>query len=154
MDLHCRSAVATLVERQTRFTMLVHLPGDHSAIIVRDGRLTTIKTLPERLAKTLSWYQRTELVQRRQITMATKMAMYFCDRHSPWQRASNENTNGLLRQYFPKGTDLSVHPPERFLEVATEINDRPRKTLGGIISAQAMQRRLSEPVKPIVATTG
>ena len=151
---NCRSAIATLVERQTRFTMLVHLPGDHSAITVRDGLLATIKTLPERLAKTLTWDQGTELAQHRQITMATKMAIYFCDPHSPWQRGSNENTNGLLRQYFPKGTDLSVHSPERLLEVATELNDRPRKTLGGITPAQAMRRLLSEPEKPIVATTG
>nr|WP_241993056.1 IS30 family transposase [Cryobacterium frigoriphilum] len=150
---NCRSAIATLVERQTRFTMLVHLPGDHSAITVRVGLLATIKTLPARLAKTLTWDQGTELAQHRQITMATKMAIYFCDPHSPWQRGSNENTNGLLRQYFPKGTDLSVHSPERLLEVATELNDRPRKTLGGITPAQAMQRLLSEPEKPIVATT-
>jgi len=151
---HCRSAIATLVERQTRFTMLVYLPGDHSAITVRDGLLATIKTLPERLAKTLTWDQGTELAQHRQITMATKMAIYFCDPHSPWQRGSNENTNGLLRQYFPKGTDLSAHSPERLLEVATELNNRPRKTLGGITPAQALQRLLSEPEKPIVATTG
>jgi len=85
--------------------------------------------------------------------MATKMAIYFCDPHSPGQRGTNENTNGLLRQYFPKGTDLSVHSPERLLEVATELNNRPRKTLGGITPAQATQRLLSEPEKPIVATT-
>jgi IS30 family transposase len=151
---HCRSAIATLVERQTRFTMLVHLPGDHGAITVRDGLLATIKTLPERLVKTLTWDQGTELAQHRQITMATKMAIYFCDPHSPWQRGTNENTNGLLRQYFPKGTDLSVHSAERLLEVATELNNRPRKTLGGSTPAQAMQRLLSEPEKPIVATTG
>lgn len=150
---NCRSAIATLVERQTRFTMLVHLPGDHGAITVRDGLLATIKTLPQHLAKTLTWDQGTELAKHRQITMATKMAIYFCDPHSPWQRGTNENTNGLLRQYFPKGTDLSVHSPERLLEVATELNERPRKTLGGITPAQAMQRLLSGPEKPIVATT-
>ena len=85
--------------------------------------------------------------------MATTMAIYFCDPHSPWQRGTSENTNGLLRQYFP-GIDLSVHSPERLLEVATELDNRPRKTLDGITPAQAMQRLLSEPEKPIVATTG
>jgi len=124
-----------------------------SAIAVRDGLLAAIKTLPEHLSKSLTWDQGTELAQHRQITMATTMAIYFCDPHSPWQRGSNENTNGLLRQYFPKGTDLSVHPPERLLEVAAELNDRPRKTLGGITPAQAMQRLLFDPESPVVATT-
>jgi len=85
--------------------------------------------------------------------MATKMAIYFCDPHSPWQRGSNENTNGLLRQYFPKGTDLSVHSPERLRVVAAELNDRPRKTLSGITPAQAMQRLMLDPESPVVATT-
>ncbi|XAS69455.1 IS30 family transposase [Micrococcaceae bacterium Sec5.7] len=150
---NCRSAIATLVERQTRFTMLVHLPDDHGAVAVRDGLLARIKTLPEHLCKSLTWDQGTELAQHRQITMATNMDIYFCDPHSPWQRGTNENTNGLLRQYFPKGTDLSVHSPERLLEVAAELNARPRKTLGGITPAQAMERLLFEPEKPAVATT-
>jgi IS30 family transposase len=151
---NCRSAIATLVERQTRFLMLVHLPGgNHGAIAVRDGLLAAIKTLPAHLAKTLTWDQGTELAQHRQITMATKMDIYFCDPHSPWQRGSNENTNGLLRQYFPKGTDLSVHPPGRLLQVANELNARPRKTLGWITPAQAMQRLLFDPEPPVVATT-
>ena len=85
--------------------------------------------------------------------MATKMDIYFCDPHSPWQRGSNENTNGLLRQYFLKGTDLNVHSPERLLEVATELNARPRKTLGGLTPAKAMQRLLFDPETSIVATT-
>ncbi len=150
---NCRSAIATLVERQTRFMMLVHLPDGHGAVVVRDGLLATIKTLPERLRKTLTWDQGTELAQHREITLATQMAIYFCDPHSPWQRGSNENTNGLLRQYSPKGTDLSVHSPERLLEVATELNDRPRKTLSGITPAEAMQRLLLDPESPVVATT-
>ena len=150
---NCRSAIATLVERQTRFTMLIHLPDGHGAIAVRDGLLAAIETLPEHLRRSLTWDQGTELAQHRQITMATRMAIYFCDPHSPWQRGSNENTNGLLRQYFPKGTDLSVHSPQRLLEVAAELNDRPRKTLGGIPPAQAMQRLLFDPGSPVVATT-
>jgi IS30 family transposase len=150
---NCRTAIATLVERQTRFTMLVHLPQGHGAIAVRDGLLAAIATLPQHLAKTLTWDQGTELAQHRQITMATKMDIYFCDPHSPWQRGSNENTNGLLRQYFRKGTDLSVHSPQRLLEVATELNERPRKTLGGITPAEAMQRLLLDPESPVVATT-
>ena len=149
---NCRSAIATLVERQTRFVMLVHLPNGHGAIAVRDGLLATIKTLPECLRKTLTWDQGTELAQHKQITLATKMAIYFCDPHSPWQRGSNENTNGLLRQYFPKGTDLSTHSPQRLLEVANELNDRPRKTLSGSTPAQAMQRLLFDPEEPSVAT--
>ncbi len=120
---------------------------------VRDGLLATIATLPQHLRKSLTWDQGTELTRHRQITLATKMDIYFCDPHSPWQRGSNENTNGLLRQYFPKGTDLSVHSPQRLLEVATELNARPRKTLGGITPAQAMQRLLCDPSEPIVVAT-
>jgi IS30 family transposase len=150
---NCRSAIATLVERQTRYVMLVHLPDDHSATAVRDGLLATIKTLPDHLRKSLTWDQGTELTRHAEITLATKMDIYVCDPHSPWQRGSNENTNGLLRQYFPKGTDLNVHSPARLLEVATELNARPRKTLGGITPAKAMQRLLFDPERPIVATT-
>jgi transposase, IS30 family len=150
---NCRSAIATLVERQTRYTMLVHLPQGHGAMAVRDGLEAAIKTLPEHLRKSLTWDQGTELAQHRQITLAAKMAIYFCDPHSPWQRGTNENTNGLLRQYFPKGTDLSVHSPERLLEVAAELNARPRKTLGRITPADALQRLLFDPEPPIVATT-
>jgi len=109
--------------------MLVHLPGDHGAVTVRDGLLAAVATLPAHLRKSLTWDQGTELAQHRQITLATKTDIYFCDPHSPWQRGSNENTNGLLRQYFPKGTDLSVHSPGRLFEVAAELNARPRKTV-------------------------
>ena len=150
---NCRSAIATLVERQTRYTMLVHLPEGHGALAVRDCLEAAIKTLPEHLRKSLTWDKGTELAQHRQITLATKMAIYFCDPHSPWQRGTNENTNGLLRQYFPKGTDLTIHSPERLLEVATELNARPRKALGRITPAEALQRLLFDPEPPIVATT-
>jgi len=149
---NCRSAIATPVERQSRYVMLVHLPDDHGAETVRDGLLAAIATLPHHLRKSLTWDQGTELAKHREITLATNMDIYFCDPHSPWQRGSNENTNGLLRQYFPKGTDLSVHTPERLLEVATELNARPRKTLAGNTPAQAMQRLLFEPETPVVAT--
>ncbi len=133
--------------------MLVHLPNDHGAIAVREGLVKTINALPEHLRKSLTWGQGTELAQHRRITLATKMDIYFCEPHSPWQRGTNENTNGLLRQYFPKGTDLSVHSPNRLLEVATELNDRPRRILGGRTPAQAMEQLLSEPEKPLGATT-
>jgi transposase, IS30 family len=108
---NCRSAIGTLVERQTRYVMLVHLPDDHSATAVRDGLLATIKTLPEHLRKSLTWDQGSELAKHAEITLATKMDIYFCDPHSPWQRGSNENTvNGLLRQYFPRApTFPSTH---------------------------------------------
>ncbi len=119
-----------------------------------------IRTLPEHLRKSLTWDQGTELAQHRQITLATKMAIYFCDRHSPWQGGTNENTVsieggsvGLLSQYSPKGTDLSIHSPQRLLAVATELNARPRKTLGRITPAEAMQRLLSDPEPQLVATT-
>ena len=150
---NCRSAIATLVERQSRYVMLVHLPDGHGATEVRDGLLNVIATLPQHLRKSLTWDQGTELARHAEITLATKMDIYFCDPHSPWQRGSNENTNGLLRQYFPKGTDLSVHSPQRLLEVAHELNSRPRKTLGFITPAEAMQRLILNPEQPIVATT-
>jgi transposase, IS30 family len=150
---HCRSAIGTLVERQTRFCLLVHLPDGHGAETVRDRLVATITTLPEQLRRSLTWDQGTELAQHQAITLATDMAIYFCDPHSPWQRGSNENTNGLLRQYFPKGTDLSVHSAVHLDAVAAELNGRPRQTLGFITPAEAMQRLLSDPEKPVVATT-
>ena len=124
-----RSAIATLVERTTRYVMLVHLPVDHSAESVRDGLIKTMTTLPEHLRRSLTWDQGAEMAKHRAFTLATDMDVYFCDPATPWQRGSNENTNGLLRQYFPKGTDLNTYGPEDLEPVAQELNARPRKTL-------------------------
>ena len=124
-----KTAIATLVERATRYTMLVHLPDGHAAEAVRDGLITTISTLPVHLRGSLTWDQGAEMARHQQFSMATNMSVYFCDPASPWQRGTNENTNGLLRQYFPKGTDLSVFGPEDLEHVAQQLNARPRKTL-------------------------
>jgi IS30 family transposase len=134
---NARSAIGTLVERTTRYVMLLHLPDGHSAVAVRDAMIPAIQSLPEHLRRSLTWDQGTELARHKDITMATDLAIYFCEPHKPWQRGSNENTNGLLRQYFPKSTDLSIHSPERLLAVAAELNARPRKTLAGRTPAQA-----------------
>ena len=124
-----KSAIGTLVERDTRYTMLLHLPDGHDAEQVRDALITAIGDLPAHLRGSLTWDQGAELARHKQITVATDMQVYFCDPASPWQRGSNENTNGLLRQYFTKGTDLSVHSPTDLEHVAQELNGRPRKTL-------------------------
>ena len=138
-----QSAIATLVERSSRYTMLVHLPGGHDAETVRDGLIKTISTLPAHLRGSLTWDQGCEMARHKQFTMATDMAVYFCDPHSPWQRGSNENTNGLLRQYFPKGTDLSAHTPEDLEHVAQQLNRRPRKTLGWDTPAERLRDLLT-----------
>ncbi|MBS1697896.1 MAG: IS30 family transposase [Actinobacteria bacterium] len=125
-----KTAIITLVERSTRYVMLGHLPGDHSAPAVRDVLQRLIGTLPEHLRGSLTWDQGAEMAEHKQFQIATGVPVYFCDPASPWQRGSNENTNGLLRQYFPKGTNLSVYGPEDLEHVAQQLNSRPRKTLG------------------------
>lgn len=125
-----KSAIATLVERTTRYTMLVHLPEDRTALTVSAALVRMMQTLPTQLRRSLTWDQGSEMGKHRAFTLATDIPVYFCDPASPWQRGSNENTNGLLRQYFPKGTDLSQHTAETLELVAHELNTRPRKTLG------------------------
>ena len=139
------SAIATLVERTTRYLMLVHLPGRHDAVSLRDGLVATISTLPEHLRGSLTWDQGAEMASHAAITAATGLDIYFCDPHSPWQRGSNENTNGLLRQYFPKGSDLSVHGPGILDNVAAELNNRPRKRHGWATPAERLDELLSNP---------
>jgi IS30 family transposase len=124
-----QSAIGTLVERTTRYVMLLHLPHDHTAESVRDALVTTMGTLPEHLRGSLTWDQGAEMAAHKSFKIATDIDVYFCDPASPWQRGTNENTNGLLRQYFPKGTDLTVYGPEDLEHVAQELNARPRKTL-------------------------
>lgn len=114
--------------------------------------IASIKTLPEALRRSLTWDQGTEMHQHDRIRVEAGIDIYFCDPHSPWQRGSNENTNGLLRQYFPKGTDLSVHSAEHLAEVAAELNERPRKRFDWDSPAQVLDRLLSPPTEPTVAT--
>lgn len=124
-----QSAIGTLVERSTRFTLLLHLPGRHDSEAVQDAIIKKMANLPAHLRNTLTWDQGSELALHKKISTSLDMDVYFCDPHSPWQRGTNENTNGLLRQYFPKGTDLSGYSEAYLDAVAEELNDRPRKTL-------------------------
>jgi IS30 family transposase len=137
------SAIVTLVERSTRYVLLGYLPGGHTAEEVRDVLVPLIQTLPSHLRGSLTWDQGCEMAAHKQFTLATGVPVYFCDPHSPWQRGSNENTNGLLRQYFPKSTDLSVHSPEDLEHVAQRLNGRPRKTLGWKTPAERLRDLLT-----------
>jgi IS30 family transposase len=125
-----KSAVGTLVERSTRFVLLLHLPEDHGAASVEAAMRKAINKLPDELARSITWDQGKEMASHVSFTVATGIPIYFCDPHSPWQRGSNENTNGLLRQYMPKSTDLSVHSAADLARFQRSLNGRPRKTLG------------------------
>ncbi|MGE2718085.1 IS30 family transposase [Mycolicibacterium litorale] len=145
------SAIGTLVERTTRFVMLLHLPDGHTAEAVQAAIIAKIVELPEHLRRSLTWDQGSEMSNHSAIAEAADIDIYFCDPHSPWQRGSNENTNGLLRQYFPKSTDLSLWGPGYLDQVAAELNGRPRKTLGWRTPSEALDDLLSNP--PAVAST-
>jgi IS30 family transposase len=133
-----RSAIGTLVERQTRYLMLVALPRGRTAEAVRTALAERILALPVELRRTLTWDRGTEMAEHVRFTVDTGVQVYFCDPHSPWQRGSNENTNGLVRQYFPKGTDLSLHSQAELDRVARELNARPRQTLGWMKPSEAL----------------
>jgi IS30 family transposase len=163
------SAIGPLVERTTRFTLLLHLPrmGDygqprvkngpalagHGAEAVRHAIASSIVLLPEQLRRSLTWDQGAEMAQHTRLRVDVGLPIYFCDPHSPWQRGTNENTNGLLRQYFPKGTDLSRHSREDLNAVAATLNGRPRKTLGWKTPAEALRDHLCSIEQHGVATT-
>ena len=164
------SAIGTLVERMTRFTVLLHLPpmaghgpgarakhgpalAGHGAVAVRDAITRTITTLPEQLRQSLTWDQGAEMAHHAHLRIDSGLRVYFCDPHSPWQRGTNENTNGLLRQYFPKGTDLRVHNANDLTAVARALNTRPRKTLGWRTPAEALEQVLRSAQTDRVATT-
>ena len=154
-----RSAIGTLVERSSRFTMLLHLPppadrtkpstkhgppvSGHGAEAVRDAITQQITALPEQLRRSLTWDQGAEMAEHAKLRIETGLPVYFCDPRSPWQRGSNENTNGLLRQYFPRGTDLARYSAEDLAAVAATLNSRPRKTLGWKTPAEALDEFLT-----------
>ena len=137
-----QSAIGTVVERTSRLTLLLHLPDGYGAAQVRNAIITAMADLPAQLRRSLTWDQGIEMAQHVKIKTATNMPVFFCDPHSPWQRGTNENTNGLLRQYFPKGTDLSLHTADDLAAVQAELNARPRKTLGFYTPAEVFARTL------------
>jgi transposase, IS30 family len=139
-----KSAIGTLVERTTRFTILLHLPDRHDADTVAAAMIAAMKDLPEHLRKSITWDRGSELAAYKDIQIALNTQLYFCDPHSPWQRGTNENTNRLLRHWFAKGTDLSVHTAEDLVRVAATLNRRPRPTLGLKTPAQALNELLKK----------
>jgi IS30 family transposase len=146
------SAIGTLVERTTGFVVLLHLPDDRTAATLAAAISAKVPEIPEILRRSLTWDQGKEMALHTAITEATGLPIYFCDPHSPWQRGSNENTNGLLRQYFPKGTDLSFYGPGWLDEVAAELNARPRKRHNWRTPAEELHRLLSDPSTFVAAT--
>ncbi|PPK63289.1 integrase-like protein [Actinokineospora auranticolor] len=166
-----KSAIGTLVERSTRYTMLLHLPrmegygteprvkngpalAGHGAAAVRDAITSTITTLPARLRRSLTWDRGKEMAQHATLRLDTGVEVYFADPHSPWQRGTNENTNGLLRQYFPKGTDLARWSLNELTAIAAVLNSRPRKTLNWKTPTEALNQLLLSTQQDGVATTG
>ena len=141
-----RSAVGTLVERASRYVLLLHLPHDRGATAVREAMAAAIQDLPGQLVRSITWDQGSEMAEHRTFSIDSGVDVYFCDPHSPWQRGSNENTNGLLRQYMPKGTDLSVHTAEDLQRFARSLNNRPRETLGW--------KKPSDKLAEFIASTG
>ncbi len=144
------SAIATLAERQARYCQLVALPAGSGAVEVCEALKQSIATLPAQLRRSLTWDQGSEMSEHRRFAVQSGVEVYFCDPQSPWQRGSNENTNGLLRQYFPKGTSLAGIGQERLDEVADKLNSRPRKTRGFTTPAQ----KLTEPIDGLEQTDG
>ena len=143
-----KSAIGTLVERASGFCLLLHLPDSHGADAVAHAMIDAMSRLPATLRQTLTWDQGKEMSNHVAIAAATDLDIYFCDPHSPWQRGSSENTNGLLRQYFAKRADLSVFAPDFLEHVARKLNNRPRKRLGFKTPAEALDALLSEPFNP------
>lgn len=147
------SQIGTLVKRCTGFGQLLHLPASREADVHADAMIAKIGTLPQNLWKTLTWDQGYEMAAHPRISSDAGVDIYFCDPHSLWQSGSNENTNGLLRQYFPKGTDLSVHSAAYLDEVAAELNNRPRKRFDWVSPATTLDRLLHQPrQKPLLRT--
>jgi IS30 family transposase len=143
-----KSQIATLVERTTRFVMLVRIPYDRNAERVAYLLAKKMETLPEFLRNSVTWDQGKEMARHAEFTVRTGIPVYFCDPHSPWQRGSNENTNGLLRQYFPKGTDLSLHSQEELDRVAAQLNGRPRQTLDWLKPVEVLNDLLASHASP------
>jgi len=147
------SAIATVVERQTRFVLLINLQRGRLAADVKEALITIVQDPPAHLRRTLTWDQGREMEEHQPFTVATGVQVYFCDPHSPWQRATNENTNGLLRQYFPRGIDLSTYTEADPNVVAAELNGRPRHTLDRQTPAEGFAHLVAVPLETAGATS-